>query len=79
MYLSCQLNTINFNFNSLSLLSSTTKTSTFCCLSNGREKVNGVRVPRQKYIAISKSELLDAIVVMFDSSKEKDEFLLMSS
>ncbi|KAJ9564836.1 hypothetical protein OSB04_000802 [Centaurea solstitialis] len=39
----------------------------------------GVHVPRPKYIAISKSELLDAIVLMFDSRKEKDEFLLMSS
>nr|XP_043639324.1 uncharacterized protein LOC122610397 [Erigeron canadensis] len=39
----------------------------------------GVHVPRQKYIAISKSELLDAIILMFDSPKLKDEFQLMSS
>ncbi|KAK9075011.1 hypothetical protein SSX86_003330 [Deinandra increscens subsp. villosa] len=67
--------------------------STICSLSNsnngGGEKANstshgrydagGVHVPRQKYISISKSELLDAVVSMFDSRKEKDEFLLMSS
>ncbi|XP_023749292.1 uncharacterized protein LOC111897571 [Lactuca sativa] len=91
MYLSWQLPTTPFNPLSLSIKPYKyipSVSSTFCCLSNGGEKVNstkngygggGVHVPRQKYIAISKSELLDAIVTMFDSRKEKDEFLLMSS
>ncbi|KAI3506407.1 hypothetical protein L1887_28765 [Cichorium endivia] len=91
MYLSWQLPTTPLNPLSLSTKSNnsiSSFSSTFCCLSNGGEKVNstnngygggGVHVPRQKYIAISKSELLDAIVLMFDSRKEKDEFLLMSS
>ncbi|GKB22633.1 MAP protein, partial [Tanacetum coccineum] len=47
--------------------------------SSTKNKRNGVHVPRQKFIAISKSELLDAIVLMFDSPKQKHDFLLMSS
>ncbi|KAI3664973.1 hypothetical protein L6452_43588 [Arctium lappa] len=93
MHLSWQMPTTTFK--PLSSSSSTKRSnsicsvsSTFCCLSNRGEKVystnngyggGGVHVPRPKYIAISKSELLDAIVLMFDSRKEKDEFLLMSS
>ncbi|XP_071692732.1 uncharacterized protein [Rutidosis leptorrhynchoides] len=47
--------------------------------SNNGYGSGGVHVPRQKYIAMSKSELLDAILLMFDSPKEKDDFILMSS
>ncbi|KAJ0726795.1 hypothetical protein HanPI659440_Chr12g0474411 [Helianthus annuus] len=76
MHLSWQLPT---SFNPLPLSSMTMKpyhsSSTLCCLSSN----DGVHVPRHKYIAISKSELLDAIVSTFDSPKEKQEFLLMSS
>ncbi|KAI3813946.1 hypothetical protein L1987_18681 [Smallanthus sonchifolius] len=82
MHLSWQLPTTTFN-PPLSSSARSYNSSTFCCLSG--EKVNftgdsgGVHVPRQKYIAVSKSELLDAVVLMFDSRKEKDDFLLMCS
>ncbi|KVH88182.1 hypothetical protein Ccrd_024427 [Cynara cardunculus var. scolymus] len=91
MHLSWQIPTATFHPLSSSTKSSNSICSvstTFCCLSNRGEKVystnnryggGGVHVPRPKYIAISKSELLDAIVLMFDSRKEKDDFLLMSS
>ncbi|PWA72383.1 hypothetical protein CTI12_AA270210 [Artemisia annua] len=60
------------NFRScLSIVNSSTTTK--------NKKSNGVHVPRQKYIAISKSELLDSIVMMFDSPKQKHDFILMSS
>lgn len=36
-------------------------------------------MPRQKHISISKSELLDAIILMFGSQAEIDQFLLLSS
>ncbi|KAD3640282.1 hypothetical protein E3N88_29505 [Mikania micrantha] len=94
MYLSWQLPTTTFNPLSSSIKPYNpicSVSSAICCLSNnGGQKVNststrcdsggnGVHVPRQKYISISKSELLDAIVLMFDSRTQKDDFLLMSS
>ncbi|KAM7476191.1 hypothetical protein LguiB_023434 [Lonicera macranthoides] len=39
----------------------------------------GVEVPRQKYIFISKSELLNAILLLFDSQPEIDQLLMLSS
>ncbi|XAR62907.1 hypothetical protein NMG60_11022644 [Bertholletia excelsa] len=45
----------------------------------GDEGVSGIQVPRQRYISISKAELLDAIVKMFESQEEIDQFLLLSS
>ncbi|XP_076931712.1 uncharacterized protein LOC143596954 [Bidens hawaiensis] len=54
--------------------------SVCCCLSNNNNNnKNGVHVPRQKYISISKSELLDSILLMFDSPEQKHDFLSMSS
>ena len=45
----------------------------------GDKAISGIQVPRQRYIPISKSELLDAIVLMFDSQEDIDQFLLLSS
>lgn len=39
----------------------------------------GVEVPRQNYIATSKSDLLDAIVMDEDDDDVKQKFLLLSS
>ncbi|KAK3024608.1 hypothetical protein RJ639_043936 [Escallonia herrerae] len=39
----------------------------------------GVHVPRQKYIAISKAELLDAILSILESQEQVDQFLRLSS
>ncbi|KAL5795879.1 hypothetical protein ACOSQ2_000699 [Xanthoceras sorbifolium] len=42
--------------------------------------ISRIQVPRQKYIAVSKTELLDAVVsTMFHSQDDKDQFLLISS
>ncbi|KAK1439437.1 hypothetical protein QVD17_05255 [Tagetes erecta] len=91
MHLSWQLPTYTFNHLSSSTKPYNSLFSVCCYSNNGGQKANstsnsydgsysgGVRVPRQKYISISKSELLDAIVLMFDSPKQKDDFLLMSS
>ncbi|XP_052205203.1 uncharacterized protein LOC127810025 [Diospyros lotus] len=46
---------------------------------DGVDGISGIHVPRQRYIAISKSELLDAIVDMFESQEDKDQFRLLSS
>ncbi|KAJ4955555.1 hypothetical protein NE237_012338 [Protea cynaroides] len=43
------------------------------------EGIPGIRVPRQKYISVTKSELLRAILSMFDSQEDIDEFLRLSS
>ncbi|XP_034709853.1 uncharacterized protein LOC117932686 isoform X2 [Vitis riparia] len=45
----------------------------------GDKAISGIQVPRQKYIPISKSDLLDAIVLKFDSQQDVDHFLLLSS
>ncbi|KAL9435396.1 hypothetical protein AB3S75_021633 [Citrus x aurantiifolia] len=45
-----------------------------------RISISRIQVPRQKYIRISKAELLDAIVSkMLHSQDDKDQFLLISS
>lgn len=45
-----------------------------------RISISRIQVPRQKYIPISKAELLDAIVSkMLHSQDDKDQFLLISS
>lgn len=42
--------------------------------------ISRVQVPRQKYISVSKAELLDAILsVMFHSQDDRDQFLLIAS
>ncbi|KAI8572983.1 hypothetical protein RHMOL_Rhmol01G0243600 [Rhododendron molle] len=45
----------------------------------GGKGISGIQVPRQRYIAISKTELLDGILLMFESQEEIDQFLLLSS
>lgn len=45
----------------------------------GGKGISGIQVPRQRYIAISKTELLDGILLMFESKEEIDQFLLLSS
>ncbi|KAF7154418.1 hypothetical protein RHSIM_Rhsim01G0182400 [Rhododendron simsii] len=45
----------------------------------GVKGISGIQVPRQRYIAISKTELLDGILLMFESQEEIDQFLLLSS
>ncbi|XP_057965110.1 uncharacterized protein LOC131155747 [Malania oleifera] len=46
----------------------------------GEEEISGVQVPRERYISVSKSELLDAIILMmFESQEDIDQFLLLSS
>ncbi|GMP32773.1 hypothetical protein CsSME_00006382 [Camellia sinensis var. sinensis] len=47
--------------------------------SNNEAGITGIQVPRQRYIPISKSQLLDSILLMFDSQQEIDHFLLLSS
>ncbi|KAK9093659.1 hypothetical protein Scep_025128 [Stephania cephalantha] len=37
--------------------------------------ISGIRVPRQRYIPVSKAQLLDAITSSFESQQESDEFL----
>lgn len=37
--------------------------------------INGIHVPRQKYISVSKSELLEAILTLFQSKEDADEFV----
>lgn len=42
--------------------------------------ISRIQVPRQKFISVSKSELLDAIIsTMFHSQDEKDQFRRISS
>lgn len=46
------------------------------------EDISGIQVPRQKYIPVSKAELLDAIVLMIFRSKQEEDtrqFLQLSS
>uniref|UniRef100_A0AB38Z7F5 DUF3754 n=1 Tax=Paeonia suffruticosa TaxID=45171 RepID=A0AB38Z7F5_PAESU len=46
------------------------------------ENISGIQVPRQKYIPVSKAELLDAIVLMIFRSKQEEDtrqFLQLSS
>ncbi|XP_010941110.1 uncharacterized protein [Elaeis guineensis] len=47
----------------------------------GREekRIPGIHVPRQKYISVSKRELLDAILSMFESKQDADNFVLFST
>lgn len=45
----------------------------------GGKGISGIQVPRQRYIAVSKTELLDGILLMFESQEEIDQFLLLSS
>ncbi|XP_058200600.1 uncharacterized protein LOC131315295 isoform X2 [Rhododendron vialii] len=45
----------------------------------GGKGISGIQVPRQRYIAISKTELLDGILLMFESQEEIDQFLLLTS
>lgn len=45
----------------------------------GGKGISGIQVPRKRYIAISKTELLEGILLMFESQEEIDQFLLLSS
>lgn len=45
----------------------------------GDKAISGIEVPRQRYIPISKSDLLDAIVLMLESQEDIDHFVLLSS
>ncbi|KAJ0968603.1 hypothetical protein J5N97_025520 [Dioscorea zingiberensis] len=40
--------------------------------------ISGIYVPRQKYISVPKVELLDAILSMFESKEDADEFVRLS-
>ncbi|KAK6931795.1 Protein of unknown function DUF3754 [Dillenia turbinata] len=40
---------------------------------------NGIEVPRPKYIRISKGQLLDALVSLFPSQRDRHHFLVLSS
>ncbi|PKA65733.1 hypothetical protein AXF42_Ash013148 [Apostasia shenzhenica] len=42
-------------------------------------KITGIHVPRQKYISVSKTELLNAILEIFESKEDADKFLKFSS
>ncbi|KAJ6801128.1 uncharacterized protein M6B38_199855 [Iris pallida] len=42
------------------------------------EPIDGVHVPRQKYISVPKSDLLDALLSTFDSREDADEFARVS-
>ncbi|XP_078447802.1 DUF3754 family protein, putative (DUF3754) isoform X2 [Wolffia australiana] len=39
-----------------------------------KRDISGIHVPRQKYIHVSKEDLLDGVVSMFSSEKEAEEF-----
>lgn len=41
---------------------------------DGKQGISGIYVPRQKYIPISKENLLDGVVSMFESEKDADDF-----
>ncbi|CAA7392024.1 unnamed protein product [Spirodela intermedia] len=41
---------------------------------DGKQGISGIYVPRQKYIPISKEDLLDGILSMFESEKDADDF-----
>ncbi|KAK9145947.1 hypothetical protein Sjap_005850 [Stephania japonica] len=41
--------------------------------------ISGIRVPRQRYIPVSKAQLLDAITSSFESQQESEEFLRFAS
>ncbi|XP_019056116.1 PREDICTED: uncharacterized protein LOC104585793 isoform X2 [Nelumbo nucifera] len=41
--------------------------------------ISGIRVPRRGYISVSKSKLLDAVLSMFDSKQDVDDFVRLSS
>lgn len=43
------------------------------------KKIPGIQVPRQKYISVSKGELLDAILSMFESKKDAEDFVRFST
>lgn len=47
--------------------------------SNDEAHIRGIEVPRQRYIPIPKSQLLDALVLLFSSQHQKDQFTLFSS
>jgi hypothetical protein len=36
--------------------------------------IAGIHVPRQRYIAVAKAELLDAVIDLFDSDQDKEDF-----
>ncbi|XP_020247643.1 uncharacterized protein LOC109825237 isoform X2 [Asparagus officinalis] len=40
--------------------------------------INGIHVPRQKYISVPKAELLNEILELFDSKEDADEFARLS-
>ncbi|KAG0453866.1 hypothetical protein HPP92_025170 [Vanilla planifolia] len=42
------------------------------------KSISGIRVPKQKHISVSKVELLDVILEMFESKEDADEFLNIS-
>ncbi|XP_068650503.1 uncharacterized protein [Aristolochia californica] len=46
---------------------------------NEERRISGINVPRQRYISVSKKELLDGILSLFDSQEEVEEFLQFSS
>lgn len=39
-----------------------------------RKGISGIYVPRQKYISVTKDDLLDAILTMFGSKQDAEEF-----
>ncbi|OUZ99072.1 Protein of unknown function DUF3754 [Macleaya cordata] len=41
--------------------------------------ISGIRVPRQRYIFVSKKELLESLLSMFESQQQIDDFLQLSS
>ncbi|CAA6656447.1 unnamed protein product [Spirodela intermedia] len=41
---------------------------------DGKQGISGIYVPRQKYIPISKEDLLSGILSMFESEKDADDF-----
>lgn len=47
----------------------------------GREekRIPGIHVPRQKYISVSKGDLLDAMLSMFESKKDAEDFVRFST
>ncbi|XP_047333253.1 uncharacterized protein LOC124936772 [Impatiens glandulifera] len=45
----------------------------------GDGSISGIQVPRQGYISVPNSELLDSILLMFETVEEVDQFLLLSA
>lgn len=42
---------------------------------DGEERgIAGIHVPRQRYIAVAKAELLNAVLGLFDSDQDKEDF-----